>query len=62
MLPDEETASLTDASVGRPDGTKTMLGAVLALAFVMNMLGRGATEAFAVFLLPVETADRKSVV
>ena len=33
-----------------------MLGAVLALAFVMNMLGRGATEAFAVFLLPVETA------
>jgi MFS family permease len=33
-----------------------MLGAVLTLAFVMNMLGRGATEAFAVFLLPVEKA------
>jgi MFS family permease len=33
-----------------------MLGAVLLLAFLMNMLGRGATEAFAVFLLPVEQA------
>lgn len=33
-----------------------MLGAVLVLAFLMNMLGRGATEAFAVFLLPVEKA------
>jgi len=33
-----------------------MLGAVLMLAFLMNMLGRGATEAFAVFLLPVEKA------
>ena len=33
-----------------------MLAAVLALAFAMNMLGRGATEAFAVFLLPVERA------
>ena len=31
-----------------------MLAAVLALAFAMNMLGRGATEVFAVFLLPVE--------
>ncbi len=33
-----------------------MLGCVLALAFAMNMLGRGATEMFAVFLLPVEKA------
>ncbi len=33
-----------------------MLGGVLALAFAMNMLGRGATEVFAVFLLPVEKA------
>ena len=31
-----------------------MLAGVLALVFVMNMLGRGATEIFAVFLLPVE--------
>ena len=37
-------------------GTNAMLAAVLALAFAMNMLGRGATEAFAVFLLPVEKA------
>ena len=35
-------------------GSRAVLGAVLVLAFVMNMLGRGATEAFAVFLLPVE--------
>ncbi len=33
-----------------------MLGAVLALTFVMHMLARGATEMFAVFLLPVEQA------
>jgi len=39
-----------------PTGTRAMLGAVLVLAFLMNMLGRGATEAFAVFLLPVEKA------
>lgn len=31
-----------------------MLAGVLALVFAMNMLGRGATEIFAVFLLPVE--------
>ena len=47
---------MNDASAGRLDATRAMLGAVLALAFVMNMLGRGATEVFAVFLLPVETA------
>lgn len=39
-----------------PTGTRMMLGAVLVLAFMMNMFGRGATEAFAVFLLPVEKA------
>lgn len=33
-----------------------LLGGVLLLAFAMNMLGRGATEVFAVFLLPVEKA------
>jgi MFS family permease len=33
-----------------------MLGGVLLLAFAMHMLGRGATEVFAVFLLPVEKA------
>jgi MFS family permease len=38
------------------DATPAILGGVLALTFLMNMLGRGATEAFAVFLLPVETA------
>ncbi|MDX2157367.1 MAG: MFS transporter [Hyphomicrobiaceae bacterium] len=33
-----------------------MMGAVLLLCFTMNMLARGATEVFAVFLLPVERA------
>ena len=37
-------------------GARTMLGAVLLLTFAMNMMGRGATEVFAVFLLPVEKA------
>ena len=37
-------------------GARTMLGAVLLLTFAMNMMGRGATEVFAVFLLPVENA------
>lgn len=40
----------------KTDDARLMLGAILVLAFVMNMLGRGATEAFAVFLLPVEKA------
>ena len=40
----------------RAEPASLTLGAVLVLAFAMNMLGRGATEAFAVFLLPVEKA------
>ncbi len=43
----------TDAS---RNGSAAILAGVLALTFLMNMLGRGATEAFAVFLLPVEKA------
>lgn len=35
---------------------RRMLFGVLALAFLMNMMGRGTTEIFAVFLLPVERA------
>ena len=46
-------ARTTETGMG---GATSMLGAVLMLAFAMNMLGRGATEAFAVFLLPVEKA------
>ena len=41
-----------------------MLAAVIGLTFVMNMIGRGSTETFAVFLLPVErefAATRSSV-
>ena len=36
--------------------TTRFLGSILFLMFVMNMIGRGVTETFAVFLLPVEQA------
>jgi MFS family permease len=45
-----------DAKPNAMAAGSVMLGGVLALAFAMNMLGRGATEVFAVFLLPVEKA------
>lgn len=38
------------------NATTAVLGGVLLVAFAMNMLGRGATEVFAVFLLPIEKA------
>ncbi len=44
--------------------TRLMLAGVIGLTFVMNMLGRGITETFAVFLLPVEAefaASRSAV-
>ena len=36
--------------------SRGFLGAILLLMFTMNMIGRGVTETFAVFLLPVEAA------
>jgi MFS family permease len=36
------------------DPTRTFLGVLIALTFVMNTIGRGVAETFAVFLLPVE--------
>jgi MFS family permease len=36
--------------------TTRFLGLILFLMFAMNMIGRGVTETFAVFLLPVEQA------
>jgi MFS family permease len=39
---------------GEASASRGFLGAVLLLMFVMNMIGRGVTETFAVFLLPVE--------
>jgi MFS family permease len=38
-----------------PEPTRVFLGALIALTFVMNTIGRGVAETFAVFLLPVET-------
>jgi MFS family permease len=42
---------------GRPgdgDATRVFLAMVVILTFVMNTIGRGVTETFAVFLLPVQ--------
>lgn len=36
------------------DAGRTFLAMILILTFVMNTIGRGVTEAFAVFLLPVQ--------
>jgi len=48
---------LSDGLHGGPDdreATRTFLAMVVILTFVMNMIGRGVTETFAVFLLPVQ--------
>ncbi|MEM1307078.1 MAG: MFS transporter, partial [Pseudomonadota bacterium] len=42
-----------DASAIQP---RALLAMLIGLAFVCNTLGRGITETFAVFLLPVESA------
>jgi MFS family permease len=46
------------AEPGQPpagtDESVPMMAAVIGLTFLMNMIGRGVTETFAVFLLPVE--------
>jgi MFS family permease len=39
---------------GDGDATRLFLAMVLVLTFVMNTIGRGVTETFAVFLLPVQ--------
>lgn len=51
-----------DATTAQP--TRVFLGALIALTFAMNSIGRGVSETFAVFLLPVEKAlgvDRAAI-
>lgn len=48
---------MSDAPHGRPDegeASRTLLAMIVILTFAMNMIGRGVTETFAVFLLPVQ--------
>ncbi len=48
---------MNDAPHGRPDdreASRTLLAMIVILTFAMNMIGRGVTETFAVFLLPVQ--------
>ena len=42
------------AGLDEADAGRTFLAMILILTFVMNTIGRGVTEAFAVFLLPVQ--------
>jgi MFS family permease len=42
--------------VDAPDETRGFLAGLVALTFLMNAIGRGVTETFAVYLLPVEAA------
>ena len=43
-----------DQQAGEPAPTRSFLVTLVVLTFVMNMLARGVTETFAVFLLPVQ--------
>jgi MFS family permease len=43
-------------AVATGEATRGFLAALIALAFAMNAIGRGISETFAVFLLPVEAA------
>lgn len=52
--PTSEPEAQRRASAFAASETKLFLGTVILLASVMNMIGRGTTEAFAVFLLPVQ--------
>ncbi len=49
-------APITDApdQATEPEASFRFLAVILALMFLMNTLGRGVTETFAVFLLPVQ--------
>lgn len=50
---------MNDGASGRAgdsEATRAFLATIVILTFVMNMIGRGVTETFAVFLLPVQEA------
>jgi MFS family permease len=54
----------TSSTSHEPDADRRFLAGVIVLCFAMNAIGRGLTETFAVFLLPVEAAlgvDRGSI-
>lgn len=44
----------TDGRAGDGEATRAFLATIIVLTFVMNTIGRGVTETFAVFLLPVQ--------
>ncbi len=46
----------TNGRVGEGEATRVFLATIVILTFVMNTIGRGVTETFAVFLLPVQEA------
>ena len=50
----QRAASTGDQEAGEPAAGQSFLVTLVVLTFVMNMLARGVTETFAVFLLPVQ--------
>jgi MFS family permease len=50
----QRTALAGDEHADEPAASRSFLVTLLVLTFVMNMLARGVTETFAVFLLPVQ--------
>ncbi len=50
----QRAASAGDQEAGEPAAGQSFLVTLVVLTFVMNMLARGVTETFAVFLLPVQ--------
>jgi MFS family permease len=50
----QRAALAGDEHAGEPAASRSFLVTLLVLTFVMNMLARGVTETFAVFLLPVQ--------
>ena len=55
---------MTTPASSDTEPTRLFLGSLLVVTFVMNAIGRGVTETFAVFLLPVEKAlavDRAAI-
>lgn len=50
----KEATLTTAAAPQESEPTRAFLAMIIVLTFVMNTIGRGVTESFAVFLLPVE--------
>ena len=55
-MSDQETKQTSGDTSDEPGASVAFLTTLIAVCFLMNTVARGATETFAVFLLPVEQA------